>query len=203
MTLCSLQWVTYQILTYLLHHSVSARLLLCKVTIFPFVIIKHLGEIPLDMQVLCFSSNFHPIFGIYQWILPTSTIITVVFASWWFAISLIPSNFINCNSEEQLNCIKYQCPNKLSKDKSYKNNNNKCTGQQYFTLSYNDLNSLNQMSSSSFLKDLCLSKLLMTSVSSCSVLFYIIVASFFITSNASRCIFKVFEIKSLEKSILK
>lgn len=199
--LCSLQWVTYQILTYLLHHSVSARLLLCKVTIFPFVIIKHLGAIPLDMQML--SSNFHTIFGIYQWILPTSTIITVVFASWWLAISLIPSNFINCNSEEQLNYIKYQCPNKLSKDKSYKNNNNKCTGQQYFTLSCNDLNSLNQMSSSSFLKDLCLSKLLMTSVSSCSVLFYIIVASFFIASNASRCIFKVFEIKSLEKSILK
>lgn len=59
------------------------------------------------------------------------------------------------------------------------------------------------MSSSSFLKDLCLSKLLVTSVSSCSVLFYIIVASFFIASNASQCIFKVFEIKSLEKSILK
>lgn len=69
--LCSLQWIMpYHILIYLLigdvyvlrDHSVSAGFLLYKVTIFPFVMIKHLGDILLDYANTLLLLKFSPYF---------------------------------------------------------------------------------------------------------------------------------------------
>lgn len=85
--LSSLQWMALcQILAHLLiddvnlDHSVSASLFPCKVTIFPFVVIKYFGGMLLNMQIL-FLLKPPPHFWHYQWILPATTI-TIVFASW-------------------------------------------------------------------------------------------------------------------------